>query len=387
MRIPLSNPDITAKERKAVQDVLLSPNLSLGPKLGEFETIGAQAAGRKYGIAVNSGTSGLHLIIKSLGISDGDCVVTTPFSFISSANCMLFERATPLFADIDPDTYNICPDSIEEVLKKNRRKKIKAILAVDVFGHPADWDALYDIAERYNIKLIEDSCEAIGAEYRSTQGAAGKRWKKPRKAGSFGEAGVFAFYPNKQITTGEGGLVVTDDRKIYDMCRSLRNQGRGDGSSWFNHVRLGYNYRLSDINCVLGIIQVQRLREIVQKRERVAQKYNKLLKNIDGIRIPYCSPNITMSWFVYVIRLENDFKRKDRDSVMEKLQKKGIACSNYFSPIHLQPFYRKMFGHKRGDFSVTEHIADRTIALPFYSNLKNVEIQYVADTLRKIVGS
>lgn len=383
MNIPLSNPDITDKERNAVMEVLKTPNLSLGPKLGEFESAGAKYVGRKYAVAVNSGTSGLHLIIKSLNIKKNDLVITTPFSFISSANCMLFEGACPVFVDIDENTLNISSDRIIEIMKKNRVKRAKAILAVDVFGHPADWDALYDISEKYGLKLIEDSCEAIGAEYRSPETSSRKRWNKSKKAGSFGEAGVFAFYPNKQMTTGEGGLIVTDDKRIYDLCRSLRNQGRGDGSNWFNHLRLGYNYRLSDINCVLGIVQLQRIEEILQKREKVAKQYSKKLTPLKNITVPLCAPNVRMSWFVYIIRLGKEFKRKHRDTIIEKMKKRGVACSSYFPPIHLQPFYKKRFGYRKGDFPVTENISDRTIALPFYNNLKEEEIDFVVDSLKE----
>ncbi len=382
MKIPLSNPDITAKERRYVREVLKTPSLSLGPRLPEFERRGALAAGRKYAVAVNSGTSGLHLIIKALGIGKEDVVITTPFSFISSANCLLFEGARPLFVDIDPYTLNISPDSIRALLRRGKNKNIKAILAVDVFGHPADWDALYAIAEEYNLLLVEDSCEAIGARYISPQ-TGRRRWKSYRPAGSFGAAGVFAFYPNKQITTGEGGLIVTDRKDMYNLCCSLRNQGRGSGANWFNHERLGYNYRISDINCALGIAQLERLDEILARRERVARSYTKRLSSIEGIRVPYCAQNITMSWFVYVVRLAQDLRRKDRDTAMKLLRDHGIACSNYFAPIHLQPFYRKMFGFKRGDFPITEHVADRTIALPFYSRLQKKEIEYIAEELAR----
>jgi perosamine synthetase len=365
MNISLSSPDITEKEQKAVMEVLKTPNLSFGPTLEVFERQGAKFAGRKYGVAVNSGTSGLHLIIKSLDISEGDRVITTPFSFVASANCMLYERAVPVFVDIDENTLNFSPEKIEDILKKDRKKKVKAILAVDIFGHPAQWDALYDISKKYNLKLIEDSAEAVGSEYCSPEGLPRRRWNGYRKAGSFGDVSVFAFYPNKQVTTGEGGLILTDNKKIYDLCKSLRNQGRGDGSSWLNHLRLGYNYRLSDINCALGVAQ--------------------MLKSIDGIRPPFCAPNIKIGWFVYVIRLGKEFRRKNRDVIVEKLRKRGIESSNYFSPIHLQPFYRKEFGYKRGDFPVTEHVADRTIALPFYNNLKESEIEFVVDSLKEIL--
>ncbi len=385
MNIPLSNPDITSKERKAVAEVLKGPNLSFGPKLDAFEKLGASYAGRKYAVAVNSGTSGLHLIVRSLNISKGDEVITTPYSFIASANCLLFEDARPVFADIDEETLNISPSITADILKKKKNKKVKAILAVDVFGHPADWDALYDISDKYGLKLIEDSCEAIGAEYVSPSDRKKKRWKKKKMAGSFGDASVFAFYPNKQITTGEGGLILTDSKKIYELCRSMRNQGRDSDNRIPGHLRLGYNYRLSDINCVLGMVQMQRVEEIIRKRERVAEYYNKKLGDIAGVTPLSSLPNVKMSWFVYVVKLEKKFQKKDRDSIMKKLQQKGIACSIYFTPIHLQPFYKKEFGYKRGDFPVSESVSDRSIALPFYSNLKHKDIDYITENLSRIL--
>ncbi len=385
MNIPLSNPDITSKERKAVTEVLKSSELSLGPRLMAFEKLGADFAGRKYSVAVNSGTSGLHLIVRSLNISKGDEVITTPYSFIASANCFLFEGARPVFADIDEETLNISPSITTEILKKKKSEKVKAILAVDVFGHPADWDALYDISDKYNLKLIEDSCEAIGAEYVSPEGLKKRRWKKKKMTGSFGEAAVFAFYPNKQITTGEGGLILTDSKKIYDLCRSMRNQGRDSDNRVAGHFRLGYNYRLSDISCALGISQLHRLNDIIKKRERVAQYYNRKISSIGCINPLSSLPNVRMSWFVYVIKLEKGFNKKDRDSIMKKLKQRGISCSTYFIPIHLQPFYQKEFGYKRGDFPVSESVSDRSIALPFYSNLKRVEVDYITDSLKRIL--
>lgn len=385
VRIPLAAPDITEKSRMAVMEVLQTNSLSFGPKLEEFEQAGAAFAGRKYGIAVNSGTSGLHLIIKSLGIAEGDRVITSPFSFIASANCMLFERAEPVFVDINKDDLNFSPALIEELLKKDKKKKIKAIMAVDVFAHPVDWDALYDMAEKYNVKLIEDSSEALGSAYRSPDSCARRRWKQYKRAGAFGEASVFAFYPNKQITTGEGGLIVTDDKKLSAMCRCLRNQGRADGAGWLSHERLGYNYRLSDINCALGLSQLQRVEEMLKHRDAVAQRYNQRLRSISCIQTPFCAPNVKLGWFVYVVQLGKEFRRKDRDGIIEKLKKKGIESSNYFAPIHLQPFYRKMFGYKPGDFPVTESVAERTLALPFFNNLKDEEIDFVVETLKDIL--
>jgi perosamine synthetase len=371
MEIPLARPDITEREIEAVVSVLRTPHLSLGPKLEEFERRLVEYIGVKYAVVVNSGTSALHLIIKALEIGEGDEVITTPFSFIASANCILFERATPVFVDIDPLTWNIDPNLIDARITD----RTKAILAVDIFGHPANWDRLRVIAETYKLRLIEDSAEAFGAEY------------KGKRAGSFAEGAAFAFYPNKQITTGEGGALITNNEEIAELCRSLRNQGRSNSGEWLEHERLGYNYRLSDINCTLGIAQVDRIDELLDKRTRVAQLYNERLQEIEGIEIPYTSPEVKRSWFVYVIKLRNDFNKEDRENILQELRNKGIECGSYFSPIHLQPFYRKMFGYKRGSFPVTERIAERTIALPFYGNINTKEINYVCDNLKKLVKS
>jgi perosamine synthetase len=371
MEIPLARPDITEREIEAVVSVLRTPHLSLGPKLGEFEQRLAEYAGVKYAVVVNSGTSALHLIIKALKIGDGDEVITTPFSFVASANCILFERGTPVFIDIDPHTWNIDTHLIEEKITE----KTKAILAVDVFGHPAEWDRLRKIAEKYSLRLIEDAAEALGAEY------------KGKRLGSLADGTIFGFYPNKQITTGEGGAILTDDEKVVELCRSLRNQGRSNGDGWLEHERLGYNYRLSDINCALGIVQLERIDELLEKRARVAQHYNERLQGIEEIEIPYTSSEVKRSWFVYVIKLRDGFNKEDRENILQKLKNKSIECSNYFSPIHLQPFYRKMFGYKRGNFPVTERIAERTIALPFYGNLAEKEVDYVCDNLRRLVKS
>lgn len=369
MEIPLSRPDITEREIEAIISVLRTPHLSLGPKIGEFEAKLTEYTGVKYAVCVNSGTSALHLIIKALGIGEGDEVITTPFSFVASANCILFERAKPVFIDIDPLTWNIDPHLIEEKITSNT----KAILAVDIFGHPADWDRLREIAEKYKLRLIEDAAEALGAEY------------KEKKAGSLADGAAFAFYPNKQITTGEGGAILTDDEDMAELCRSLRNQGRSQGGGWLEHERLGYNYRLSDINCALGIAQLGRVNELLSKREHVAQLYNERLGTIEGIQIPYISPQVKKSWFVYVVKLADRFRREDRDWILQELKKKGIECSNYFGPIHLQPFYRRMFGCRQGDFLVTEKIAERTIALPFYNVLSAYEIDYCCIALETLV--
>jgi perosamine synthetase len=367
--IPLSRPDITDLEIDQVTSVLRTPHLSLGSKLPEFERMIADYVGVKHAVAVNSGTSALHLIVRALEIGEGDEVITTPFSFIASANCLLFEKARPVFVDIDPTTLNLNT----ELIKERINDRTRAILAVDAFGLPADYDRLSQIAERHNLKLIEDSCEALGAEY------------KGRKAGSLGAAGAFGFYPNKQITTGEGGVVVTNNKGLADLCGSMRNQGRGEKGTWLEHQRLGYNFRLSEINCALGIAQLSRLKEILARRDRVAGLYNQKLADWPEASVPCTILGIKRSWFVYVIVLRDGYGAKQRDLIIREMLNRGIHCGRYFTPIHLQPFYVKIFGYKKGDFPVTESIAERTIALPFYNNLSGREIDLVAGNLKEIV--
>jgi perosamine synthetase len=378
MQIPLSRPDITEKEIVLVNEVLRSPFLALGPKMVEFEEAVASYVGRKFAVAVNSGTSGLHLLIKAYGIGEGDEVITTPFSFISSSNCILYERARPVFVDIEPETGNIDPNLIEEAITP----RTKAILPVDAFGQPARLDVIRNIARRHGLVVIEDACEALGSEY------------KGEKTGSssFADAAVFAFYPNKQITTGEGGMIVTDDERVARLCRSLRNQGRGEEGLWLNHERLGYNYRLDELSAALGLAQMGRIEEIIAKRQQVAELYNQRLAQIPGIRLPYIAPEVTRtSWFVYVIRVGVDEPAPDkqaavRDHVMQRLQAAGIGCRPYFTPIHLQPFYRSQFGYREGDFPVTEAFGRTSIAIPFHNNLTAAEVDYVASTLAEALN-
>lgn len=373
-KIPLSKPDIIEKDKKAVLGVLETSSLSLGEKYLEMEKIMAKFAGVKYAVAVNSGTSGLHLIVRALGIggapSGSNEVITTPFSFIASSNCILFEKAKPIFVDIDEETFNIDVNKIEEKITN----KTKAILAVDVFSQPADWEELKIIVQKHNLYLIEDSAEALGSEY------------KGKKCGSFGDAAVFAFYPNKQITTGEGGVVLTNNKKIYDLCRSMANQGRKvSNGKWLEHVMLGYNYRLDEMSCALGIAQMQRIKEILQKRAKVAGIYNKKLKEIKDLEIPHIKPGNKLSWFVYVVKLNKDLAGHKRDKIIKEMAKRGIQCGNYFQPIHLQPFYKKEFGYNPGDFPVAEDISRRTLALPFFNNLTEKEIDFVVKTLKEVI--
>lgn len=364
--IPLSSPDITAKEKKAVLDVLNTNQLSLGPKLTEFEDKFAKYIGTKYAVAVNSGTSGLHLCIRALGIGEGDEVITTPFSFIASANCILFEKAKLVFADIREDTLNIDEEKIEGLITK----KTKAILVVHVFGFPVNMEKILKIAKKHKLAVIEDACEAIGASIND------------KKVGSFGDCGVFAFYPNKQMTTGEGGMIVTNNKKIADLAKSMRNQGRGS-EKWLSHDMLGYNYRLSDINCALGIAQLSRIKEILKKREKVAKNYTKYFSKVEGIITPpENTDKFQRSWFVYVIQIDKKYGAQMRDKLVEHLTNKGIGCGKYFPAIHLEPFYRKM-GFKPGQFPITEEISKRTIAIPFYNNLTEKDIKLIVNIIKK----
>jgi len=372
MQVPLSSPDIIEKDIEAVVGVMKTRFLSIGPKVVEFEKRMGNYAGTRYAVAVNSGTSALHLIIRGLGIGEGDVVITTPFSFIASSNCILFEGGRPLFVDIEEGTLNLNADKVEEKLEslsKEELEKIKALLVVDAFGQPADWDRFKEIGKKYNLRLIEDSAEALGSEY------------KGRKCGSFGEVGVFAFYPNKQITTCEGGALVTNNKELARLARSMRNQGRGEGGGWLDHERLGYNFRMDELSAALGCSQMERIGEILEKRGRVAGRYNQRLSTIEEVQIPYISPDTTkMSWFVYVIRLE---KSINRDGVIKYLNREGVQCKPYFTPIHLQPFYKDMFGFRKGDFPITEDVSARTIALPFFNNLKEEQIDYVVEKLKE----
>ena len=361
--IPLAQPDIGEEEIRLVNEVLRSGWLSMGPKVGEFEERFADYIGTKHAIAVNSGTSGLHLCMKAIGIKKGDEVITSPFSFVSSSNCIMFEGGKPVFVDIDPDTLNLDIERIEAAITKNT----KAILPVHVFGQPCDMDTIMDIAEDHDLVVVEDACEAIGAEYNA------------QKAGTFGDASVFAFYPNKQMTTGEGAMVVTDDDNIAKLCRSLRNQGRSENAEWLNHVRLGYNYRLDEMSCALGIGQLNRIEELLDKRAKVVEEYTRQLSGVESITTQYLDQNVKMSWFVYVVQVSKEI---NRNKVMEYLKEHGVSCRPYFTPIHLQPFYREMFGYKEGDFPICEKVCDSTIALPFYGNMNKETIGQVCSVLK-----
>jgi dTDP-4-amino-4,6-dideoxygalactose transaminase len=395
MKIPMSSPDLTDADRQAVIDVINTPNLSMGQRILDFEQSFCKQTGRKHAIGVNSGTAGLHLCVRAAGIGAGDLVITTPFSFVASSNVLLFENAVPVFVDIDPRTGNIDPElvadaarNIEKYLPRRgvdsdisrhrdsnvrRRWNPKAILPVDVFGQPVNMDPINAVAEEHGLSVIEDSCEALGAEY------------KGRQAGTLGDYGVFAFYPNKQITVGEGGLIVTDDDEAADLMRSLRNQGRAVGDTWLQHTRLGYNYRLDEMSAAMGITQMTRLDELLAKREQVAAWYEARLSEIPGIQVPIVEPYTTrMSWFVYVVRFDS---RINRDALADGLEEKGVPVRPYFLPIHLQPYMAERFGYREGDFPVTEDLGRRGLAIPFSGVMTEEQVEYVCTSIREVLNA
>jgi len=368
MTIPLSRPDITQREIDAVVDVLQGSTLSIGPRLEQFERACAELCGRRHGIGVSSGTAGLHCAMIAAGIGGGDEILTTPFSFVASANCCLFVDAKPVFVDIDPQTLNVDVEKVAAAITP----KTRGIVAVETFGHPGGMIELEQIARDHRLMLIEDSCEGFG-------GRVGGR-----AIGSFGLASVFGFYPNKQITTGEGGMILTDDDDCAAACRALRNQGR-DGMSWLAHERLGYNYRMNEISAALGVTQVARLEEILESRRRVAQQYIERLMTNRYLILPTLQDDTQLSWFVFVVRLNDLFDGEDRDAVIHELRGAGIGSTNYFPPIHLQPYMRKKFDFRGGEFPVTEYVSARTIALPFFGALTSTQVHHVCETLEKII--
>jgi dTDP-4-amino-4,6-dideoxygalactose transaminase len=379
-KITMSSPDLTDVERQAVSDVLNTPFLSMGPQIQAFEKSFIDFTGLGHAIGVNSGTAGLHLCVRAAGIGPGDVVLTTPFSFVASTNVLLFENAVPVFVDVDPRSGNLDPVLLAEAARdltaggeraqkwlsrkgSASRRELKAILGVDVFGQSADWDSMRKVADEFGLKVIEDSCEALGAEY------------KGRKVGTLGDYGVFAFYPNKQITTGEGGIIVTDDAQAADLMRALRNQGRAPGDTWLSHTYLGYNYRLDEMSAALGAAQMLRLEKLLRKREQVAAWYGERLAEIPGVEAPVIESFTTrMSWFVYVVRFDPAI---DRDVLAKRLEARGMPVRPYFLPIHLQPYMVERFGYRAGDFPVAEDLGRRGLALPFSGVMTEEQVEFV----------
>ena len=366
-RVPLSAPDIQPEDIELVTRVLRSNRLSIGPFVKELERDFADYIGAKYAVAVTNGTSGLHLCMRAAGLAEGDEVITTPFSFIASANCILYERATPVFVDIDEASLNLDPALVARAVSSRTR----AMVPAHIFGQPCAMDELQTVCNDRNFALIEDACEAVGAEY------------KGRKVGTFGKAAVFSFYPNKAMTLGEGAVVTTNDPHWAELMQSLRNQGRSDGGTGYSSDRLGYNYRLDEMSAALGVAQLKRLDRLLAQRQAVATRYGELLRRLPGVTIKGAVSSTTrMSWFVFVIHLDPHI---DRDRVIEQLEARGIPSRVYFTPIHLEPYYRQRFGFRPGDFPVAERVAASILALPFHTNLTDAEMDEVVAALQSAI--
>lgn len=365
---PAAKPHMTKLEERYVLKVLRSGVLSIGPFIERFEHAFARKVGARYACAVSNGTTGLHLALIAAGVKEGDEVITSPFSFVASANAILYVGAKPVFADIDPVTYNIDPTQIE----RHITSRTKAILPVHIFGQPAAMTEIMLIAKKYRLVVIEDACESLLAKYQG------------RRSGTFGTAGVFSFYPNKQMTTGEGGVVVTNKKSIDALCRSLRNQGRGSDRQWLDHARLGYNYRLSELSAAVGLAQLERLDFLMKKRREIATWYTQALVPLrDQIILPETGRHATHTWFVYTVRIKDH--RIKRDEVIDELARAGIGSKPYLPSIHLLDFYRKRFGFKRGSYPVSERVSDSTLTLPLYIGITKKDVRRIVQTLREIL--
>ena len=363
--VPLSGPWLDEREEELVLEVLRSGRLSLGPTIDRFEELLADRIGAPYAVALSSGTAGLHLLCRSAGFEPGDEVITSPISFVATANCFVFEGATPVFADVDRETWNLDPDAVEAAITERTR----GVVAVDMFGYPCELDPLREICERHGLTLIEDAAEALGAEY------------KGRPICSHGPSAVFGFYPNKQIMTGEGGVVTTHSEEEWRLLRSLRNQGRSyEGGGWFHHVRLGFNYRWTDLQAAIGIGQLEKLDRILELRRAAAERYGDLLADVELVATPLGDDaDHRRSWFVYVVALDPTVVRAQ---VMEELRARGVASAEYVPCVHLQPYMRERYGFAEGLCPAAEAIAARTLALPFHTGICEDDQAYVVEALR-----
>jgi perosamine synthetase len=363
--IPLARPVLGPEEEAAVIEVLRSGDLSLGPRVPAFEQEFAEWVGAPHASAVSSGTAGLHLALRAVGVSAGDEVVTSPFSFVASANVMLFEGARPVFADIDARTLNVDPAAAAAAMTE----RTAALLPVHIFGYPADLPAF----ERLGLPIVEDACEALGAVH-----ADGVR------VGARGNPAAFGFYANKQLTTGEGGMVTLGDAALKERIDSERNQGRAPDMGWLDHDRLGFNYRLTDIACAIGLVQLRRLDGMLADRARVAGWYREALAGVEGLELP-CpdAGGDRRGWFVFVVQVPRE---RDRDEVIRALRARGVQCKPYLPAIHLMSFYRERFGHREGEFPVCEDVAARSLALPFFPAMTEGQVARVAAALREAVG-
>jgi perosamine synthetase len=363
--IPLARPHIGERERELVMDVLRSDTLACGEMVPAFERAFAERVGTRFAVACSSGTAGLHVALDRLDLGPGDEVLTSSFSFIASANVILHERATPVFADIDERTLNVDPAAVEAAITPRTR----AIVPIHIFGYPCDIEAISRIAAEHGVAVVEDACEALGGT------VAG------RAVGTHGNPAVYGFYPNKQLTTGEGGMVTTDDEDVALELRSLVNQGRSDNGDWLVHQRVGFNYRMDEMSAAIGIAQLEKLDVLLEARRRVAERYDEALGGIDGVELPYGGPE-PRSWFIYFVRLAEGL---DRDAVAARLAARGVATRPYLPAIHLQPPYRERFGYVEGMLPVTERVSRSTLALPFYVQLEDDDVAHVAASLREVL--
>ncbi|MBI5456405.1 DegT/DnrJ/EryC1/StrS family aminotransferase [Candidatus Kaiserbacteria bacterium] len=366
---PTARPYIGVREERYVLQALRSGVLSIGPFIERFEKAFAKRYGVKYACAVSSGTAALHLALLAAGIREGDEVITSPYSFVASANAILYVGAKPIFADIDARTYNIDPRDIERRITK----KTKAIMPIHIFGQPADMSAIMRIAKKHKLLVIEDACESLLSEW------------KGKKVGTFGKAGTFAFYPNKQMTTGEGGMIVTNDASMDALCRSMRNQGRGEDAAWLDHPRLGFNYRMDELSAAVGLAQIENIHFLLKERAKIAAWYTEFFKALaDDIDVPYIAPHASHTWFVYVLRLKNG--GIDRDAFIQDLARRGVRCRPYLPSIHLFQFYRKRFGFAKGDLPVSEAVSAGTFAIPFYIGLKKSDVRSIVRTIEQTLA-
>ena len=363
--IPLARPVIGDRERELVDAVLQSRQLSLGPTVTQFERMWADRLGVKHAVACSSGTAGLHCCLHALGIGPGDEVITSSFSFVASANVILYTGATPVFAEVDPLTFNMDPAAVEAAITP----RTKAILIVDIFGYPAEVPALVEIAERHGLGIVEDACQSIDGDYNG------------KKLGTFGHPAVYGFYANKQLTTAEGGVILTDSDELYTQLKSLTNQGRSDDGAWLVHSRLGFNYRLSDVHAAIGIAQIERLDWMQDARARIAGLYQERMAAIDGVTPMYEGPQ-RRSWFVYAPRLDTDL---DRDRIIGRLEADGVSAKPYLPCIHLQPYYREEHGHAPGELPITEAISASTIALPFFCEMTDDQVDRVCQAMERAI--